>query len=167
MRSMARPEPAIWITSRRHMRPICAMALWLVQLASVPACAVSAPADVACGGTGVRDSTAAVSIDIGDLPKPEASATLHMGEELFVGSNGCGDDGLPSKDSVTPILVELSRHQQVGPGTGDGSFTLEVRYRAATSGRVVISITCRSDYCSGSPRSGSPIRLTVTVVASS
>jgi hypothetical protein len=140
------------------MRAVCAIALCLAPLAFSPACG---PTTVACGGTGVRSTTAAVSIDLGDLPKPEASATLHVGDELYIGSNGCGSYGLPSSTSLAPTLTELSRHQQKGPGSGDGTNTLDITYRAASPGRVVISITCQSDSCDGAP-----IGVTVTVLAS-
>jgi hypothetical protein len=140
------------------MRAVCAIALCLAPLAFSPACG---PTTVICAGTGVRAPTAAVSIDLGDLPKPEASATLHVGDELYIGSNGCGSYGLPSSKSLGPTLIELSRHQQNGPGNGDGTHTLDVTYRAAAPGHVVISITCQSDSCDGAP-----IGVTVTVLAS-
>lgn len=140
------------------MRALCAIALCLAPLAFISGCG---PTPVACFGTGVTSPTAAVSIDLGDLLKPEASATLHVGDDLYVGSNGCGDYGLPPSKSVVPTLVELSRHQQTGPGTGDGTHTLDVTYRAAVPGRVVISITCQSDFCDGAP-----IGVTATVMAS-
>ena len=142
---------------------MCAVAFCLVPLAFSPGCTptrVATPTPVPCAGTGVSSQTATVSIDVGDILGPEASATLHVGDELYVGSNGCGDYGLPSSRSLAPTLVELSRHQQAGPGLGDGAHTLDVFYRAAAPGRVVISITCRSDYCAGSP-----IRVTVMVTA--
>ncbi len=145
-------------TSEVPLRAVCAILLCLAPLAFSPACG---PTTVICAGTGVRNPTAAVSIDLGALPKLEASATLHVGEELYIGSNGCGSYGLPSSKSLAPTLTEVSRHQQNGPGNGDGTNTLDVTYRAAAPGHVVISISCRSDSCDGAP-----IGVTVTVVAS-
>lgn len=139
------------------MRAQYAIVLCLAPLAFSPGCGSAA---VTCAGTGVGSSTATVSIDIGDILKPEASATLHVGDELYVGSNSCGDYGLPPKASLAPTLEELSRHQRVVSASGDRSNTLDVTYRAAAPGQVVISISCRND-CPGSP-----IRVTVTVVAS-
>ena len=137
------------------MRAQCAIVVCLAPLAFSAGCG-STP--VTCAGTGVGSSTATVSIDIGDILKPEASATLHVGDELYVGSNSCGDYGLPAKASLAPTLEELNRHQRVA--AGDRSNALDVTYRAAAPGQVVISISCRND-CPGSP-----IRVTVTVVAS-
>jgi hypothetical protein len=122
------------------MRAWCAIALSLACLAVSPACGSTT---VACAGTGVSAAMAAVSIDLGDLLTPQASATLHVGDELYIGSNGCGSYGLPSSKSLGPTLIELSRHQQNGPGNGDGTHTLDITYWAAAPGHVVISITCR------------------------
>ncbi len=143
---------------RFRLRALCAMGLCLFPLAFSPGCGA---VEVSCAGTGVANSTATVSIDLGDLLKREASATLHVGDELYIGSNGCGDYGLPSSGSLAPTLVELSRHQQAGPGDGGGGHTLDVTYRASAPGHVVISISCRSESCDGAP-----IKIPVTVVAS-
>jgi hypothetical protein len=152
------PMSALYLTYEVQVRALCAIALCLAPLAFSPGCG---PTQVTCAGTGVTSPTAAVSINLGDLLKPEASATLHVGDELYVGSNGCGDYGLPPSKSLALTLVEVSRHQQTGPGTGDGTDTLDVTYRAAAPGRVVISITCHSDFCDGAP-----IGVTATVIAS-
>jgi hypothetical protein len=142
---------------------ICAVVVSLVSVAAITGCTGVAPASTVCAGTGVHDSTAAVSIDIGDLTTSEITARLHVGDELFIGSNGCGDYAIPPKDSVAPVLLELSRHKQAGPGPRDGSHALEVRYRAMAPGQIVVPISCRSNACSGIPASGSPVRLTVSV----
>ena len=99
-----------------------------------------------CAGTGVDNGQATVSIDLGDLGSATASADLRVGDKLYLGANDCGQYTLPASDSVLPTLVELSRHQQPGPGRG-GAHTLDVIYRAAASGERVIAISCRGGSC--------------------
>lgn len=110
------------------------------------------------------DSTANVSIDVGDLTTPSVGAKLHIGDVLFIGSNGCGSYVIPESKSVGPVLKELSRHQQASPGPGDGSHTLEVRYQGVAPGAEVVQISCRSTYCSGISEFGSSVHVNVTVV---
>lgn len=138
------------------MRRLFVTASYLLALGGFNSGCGAAP--VVCVGTGVSDPTAAVSIDLADLTNPEASAVLHVGDKLYIGSNGCDDYGLPSSNSIGPFLVEESRHQQNGTG-GAGNHSLDVIYRAAKPGRIIVSIKCRGESCPGSQ-----IRITVTVV---
>jgi len=72
---------SLYVKCEVQVRALFAIALCLAPLAFSPGCG---PTPVACFGTGVTSPTAAVSIDLGDLLKPEASATLHVGDELYV-----------------------------------------------------------------------------------
>ena len=101
-----------------------------------------------CAGTGVGNGQATVSIDLGDLGSVAASADLRLGDKLYVGANDCAKYTLPPADSVLPTLVEISRHQQPGPGRG-GAHTLDVLYRADAVGQRVIAIACSGDTCPG------------------
>lgn len=117
-----------------------------------PACAQE---QSACAGTGVNNLHAAVSIDLGDLTSAQATAHLNVGETLYVGSNSCEGYSLPASKTLLPVLVELSRHQQPGPGLG-GAHTLDVLYRGAAPGQITIPIACQGGSCAGT-------RLTVSV----
>lgn len=118
-----------------------------------------------CIGTGVSDRTATASIDIGDLTKASVDVSLHVGDVLFIGSNGCGAYSIPNSDTVGPVLMEMSRHQQAAPGVGDGAHTLDVRYKAIAPGSAVIQVKCRSDSCDGFSDPKSAVQVVVSVTA--
>lgn len=114
-----------------------------------PACVTQSgqPAQ-SCGGTGVDNPTASVSIDLGSLLRPAASAKLQLGDILYIGANACEQYTLPNGTSVQPILIELSRHQQARPGRGT-THTLDVLYKAAGSGSTILTIGCHGNGCAG------------------
>lgn len=93
----------------------------------------------ACAGTGVGRRDVAVSLDIGeDLTRTTYAATLHLGDELFVGANDCATYGVPSPAGLPAQLT------MVGAPT---STPFGVVYRAAVPGRTTLRITCSGSFC--------------------
>jgi hypothetical protein len=64
---------------------------------------------------------------------------MRVGQQLFVGSNGCGSYSLPRASAVQPVLVEVSREQRTRTGFGPD---LAVVYQATSPGRATLQIAC-------------------------